>query len=427
MTLRRLARLLLGALVAAGTPYPAWSQPDSLIPPDSLPVKLVVTPALWGNVDAPVYLDFPSLARYKGPLALEEIKDGKPVPVACQMLENGRLYWILAGTTRPGSRRTYRLRAATPEASGLVVVASDGALLDVRIGDRLALRYHCAEVAAPSGASPLFARSAFIHPLCSPSGEILTQSRPPDHLHHMGLWNAWTHTRFEGREMDFWNLGAGQGTVRFKQVLKTWSGPVCGGFSVVQEHVDLKAPGGPVVALHEQLDVSVYPLPVSKGRTAYLLDYISHQKCATEYQLLLEKYRYGGLGYRARADWNKTNSHMLTSEGKTRDDANTTRCNWCDVAGKTAAGQSGILFMCDAKNARSPEAIRIWPTDMRPDQLFFNFCPVQEATQEDFPLRPGPTYTFHYRMLVYDGQLSAEEADAIWMSFNDFPRVQEVR
>lgn len=395
--------------------------------PDSLPMKLLVTPGLWGHVDTPVSLAVPGLLRYGGPLAMEEERDGKTIPTPCQLTDDGRLYWLLSGVTRPGTRRTYFLRAATPEVAPIVAVAGDGKYLDVSLGERLALRYHCAEIPPPSGASPLFARSAFIHPLCSPSGEVLTEIQPPDHLHHLGIFAPWTRTRFEGRQVDFWNLGAGQGTVRFKSVEKTWSGPVSGGFVVVQEHVDLSAPDGPKAALVESLEVVVYPLPAHGDRKAYLVDYISRQRCATSSELVLEKYRYGGFGYRARADWNSKNSRMLTSEGKTRADANTTRCRWCDVSGATGAGRSGILFMGAPQNARSPEPIRVWPLDNRPDQLFFNFCPVQEATQEEMRLAPGVTYTFHYRMLVYDGEIGAEEADQVWLSFNDTPQVQVVR
>src|SRR5690606_37263674 len=94
----------------------------------------------------------------------------------------------------------------------------------------------------PEGVDEIYSRSGFIHPLWTPEGEVLTRIQPPDHYHHYGIWNPWTSTMFEGREIDFWNLNKGQGTVRARQVITRTSGPVFGGFKALLDHVDLSAP-----------------------------------------------------------------------------------------------------------------------------------------------------------------------------------------
>ena len=44
----------------------------------------------------------------------------------------------------------------------------------------------------------------------TPHGQVLTRIQPPDHYHHYGIWNPWTHTLFENDTVDFWNIkGAG--------------------------------------------------------------------------------------------------------------------------------------------------------------------------------------------------------------------------
>jgi hypothetical protein len=134
------------------------------------------------------------------------------------------------------------------ESSGVGTIDDEGAL-QIQCGGQGVLQYYHVHASPPEGGDPPYTRSGFIHPLWSPAGEILTDIHPPDHLHHMGIWMPWTNTEFEGRKIDFWNLKAGKGTVRFKKFLSQTSGPVYGGFVARQEHVDLTAPAGEKVAL----------------------------------------------------------------------------------------------------------------------------------------------------------------------------------
>ena len=72
--------------------------------------------------------------------------------------------------------------------------------------------------------------------------------------HHYGIWNPWTKVKIGGREVDFWNLGEGQGTVRFAGIESIQSGDAWGGICVRHEHVDFKAPGGAQVVMEETRD-----------------------------------------------------------------------------------------------------------------------------------------------------------------------------
>jgi len=55
------------------------------------------------------------------------------------------------------------------------------------------------------------------------NGLLVTDDYPPNHLHHHGIWFPWTKTRFEGREVDFWNMGGKTGTVEFVAFGKSWN------------------------------------------------------------------------------------------------------------------------------------------------------------------------------------------------------------
>jgi hypothetical protein len=379
---------------------------------------IVVEAGKYARTDTLVSIELDGISVPSGSnLRLEEIKDSKRVPVPSQ-IEPGsppQLWWILSGTTKAGGKRIYELvQGPYVEATTVEVIRNDS-FLQFEIDNKKLLRYNHAIVPPPEGTRPLYARSGFIHPLWSPAGEVLTWIHPDDHLHHMGLWMPWTRTEFEGRDVDFWNLGKGQGTVRFVEFASMTSGAVYGGFRAIQEHVDLSAPGGEKVALNEELSVRVWNL--GRPNECWLLDYTSRQRCASSSPLYLLKYRYGGLGFRATNQWNENNSNYLTSEGKTRKDGHGTRARWCNVFGSTAKGPAGILFMSHPQNHEHPEPMRIWPEGY----VFFNFCPIQKA---DWTLLPGKDYIFKYRLCVYSGQLTVEQVERFWQDFANPPKIK---
>ncbi|MHC4159543.1 MAG: DUF6807 domain-containing protein [Planctomycetota bacterium] len=376
--------------------------------------KITVEAGEHTRIDTPVSVVLDGI-NYS-PLCLEEIKGSQRLPVSAQVesSDTRRLCWVLTGTTPAGAKRVYELLQGISVDTAAVKVIKDDSFLQLQIGDSEVLRYNHAPVPPPEGASPLYVRSGFIHPLWSPAGEVLTWMHPKDHMHHMGLWMPWTHTKFEGREIDFWNLGKGQGTVRFAEFASTTSGPVFGGFRAIQQHIDLSAPEGEKAALNEELDVRLWN--ADKSNEYWLLDYVSKQKCASSSPLYLLKHRYSGLGFRATSQWTEDNSNYLTSEGKTRKDGHATRARWCNVFGTTEKGPAGVVFMSHPQNYEHPEPMRIWPEG----HVFFNFCPIQKT---DWTLLPDKDYVLRYRLCIYSGKMNAEMAERFWQDFTHPPEV----
>lgn len=369
-----------------------------------------------------------ALPSHPGTLQLYETTGGHEVPVASQLEpgDPGHLAWILAGETRPGTVRTFALRAvAEPLAAAgrQVRVEDDGERLRLSVGDRPVLAYHYAHQPSPEGVDPIYGRSGFIHPLWSPEGEVLTRIQPRDHYHHYGIWNPWTRTRFEGRGIDFWNLGDRQGTVRAAGVAARTAGPVFGGIEALLRHVDLTAPEGEKVALDEQWEIRAWNAD-PEGKM-WLIDFTSTLNPATTAPLTIEAYRYQGFSLRATERWNDANATLRTSEGYDKRNANGTRARWVDVRGASdaAAGTSGILFMTHPANHNFPEQLRIWPTGMNEgvENVFVNFNPAQE---QDWELTPGNAYTLKYRMLVYDGALDTLQAERYWTDYAHPPTVE---
>jgi len=364
-----------------------------------------------------------------GALSVFEIVGETEIAVSCQ-LESGhsaKLWIMLSGETPRGTSRSFILRQ-DEQLGGTAPVQLQKLHGQLRLSskEQPILDYQYKTIYPPEGIDPLFRRSGFIHPLWSPDGQILSRIQPPDHYHHYGIWGPWTKTHIKGREVDFWNLLKGQGTVRFSAFLSEVEGSVYSGFKALQEHVDFGASGADQVAISEVLDVRVWN--PGKG-DIWLIDYTTTLNTPLDSGIMLDAYRYGGgIGYRAIEDWHKDNSSVLTSEKKDRLSADGTKARWCLVEGVSSSekGRSGILFMGHPSNRDFPEPMRVWPVDANGGRgdLYFEFCPIRH---KDWPLEKGMDYTLKYRLLVFDGSVPYEMAEQYWQGFAFPPRVEIIQ
>ncbi|MFX0555175.1 PmoA family protein [Maribacter sp. CXY002] len=277
----------------------------------------------------------------------------------------------------------------------------------------------------PKGADSIFKKSGYIHPIITPKGDTLTRINPPDHWHHYGVWGPWTHTRIDTTRVDFWNLVEGQGTVLFKDFNSIESGTVSASFSAAQEHIAFKIQPQPLVALNENLQVKLWGL---NRDDRYMLDYTSSFNTPLQNGILFEAYRYGGgLGMRFTERWHKDNCHVLTSEGEDRLTADGTNAKWAIVSGVSAdgTGTNGILFLSYPENRMHPEPMRVWPIDGNDGRgdMFFEFCPIRH---EEWQIEPNKNYELRYRMVVFEGELTKEEAEGYWQSFANPPQLEQI-
>lgn len=385
--------------------------------------RLTVEPAPRERNDVPVSASLDKITfRNDSTLQLFEVTSSGKVPVAFQVEHSARgrlIWWILKGRTPAGKERAFELASGKASATGMggITTALENGGLVIRAGGRPVLNYQYETVYPPQGVDTAFKRSGFIHPLWSPEGKVLTTIQPRDHYHHYGIWNPWTHTAFRGDTIDFWNLYQREGTVRFAGFSEKESGPVYGGFRARQEHV-AHPYGDKTVALNEVWDVRVFNL----GDGMWLWDFTTELNCATADPVTLLEYRYAGFGFRATEQWTNKNSSVLTSEGRTRKDADGSTAKWCIMKGEVDGSDAGILFMGYPSNYNFPEPLRIWPENANGGRgdMFFNFAPTKNM---DWELEPGKTYALRYRMLVFDGDLTAEQAEQTWQAFAHAPKV----
>ncbi|MEC3881049.1 PmoA family protein [Parapedobacter sp. 10938] len=290
------------------------------------------------------------------------------------------------------------------------VKGSDELVLSNPEGNPL-VTYRYTVKSPPPGVDAAYGRAGYIHPLQTISGKVLTHIQPPDHYHHYGLWNPWTHVEYKGEMYDLWNIGDKKGTVRFVKFNDIFEDREHAGFEAVHEHVIFDA-GQETVIMRENWRIVISQLDAN----SYAVDIRSTLVPMTDAPVVLKEYRYGGLGFRATPEWTNKNSDVLTSTGKTRKDADGSLERWTIMSGQLGESRGGVLFLSHPDNYNFPEPVRIWPVDAnggRGDQ-FFNFSPTKNM---DWLLEAGKTYTLQYRLVVFDGSLQAEEAERLWQSF----------
>jgi hypothetical protein len=396
--------------------------PVLLIAQDNNVLKFSINPD-EDLLNQPVSIDLSGVDYYRDSTFIELYRlDGKKKYLIASQLERDyidRLWFIPGKYVKKGENAVFEIHRVAGEKSVNVVIANrDPENIQIKSGDKEILSYRHALMEAPAGTDPLYRRyGGYIHPLKSPSGNILTNIQPPDHYHHYGIWNPWTLTYFEGREVDFWNLAKGLGTVKYAGTISTWSGELYGGFKVRHEHIDFSAPGEDKTAMNEIWEVRAWNVNLEK-QPIWLIDFVFTLSCATDSLVRLDAYRYGGgIGFRATAEWTSTNSSVLTSEGKTRRDADGSFARWCMITGETGMNHtSGIIFMSHPANRSHPEPMRVWPEDANNGRgdVFFEFCPIRH---KPWIFYPGQEYVLRYRLVVFEGTITSETADVLWNNY----------
>jgi hypothetical protein len=294
----------------------------------------------------------------------------------------------------------------TPLHASEVTAAREGQQVVVRSGKNEILRYQAEAGGLPRPELPeAYLRGGYIQSIHTPSGRRVTDDFPADHPHHHGVWSPWTKTIFEGRQPDFWNMGAKTGTVEFVALDTIWQKAGKAGFTARHRFVDLSA-GSPKVALWETWDIAV---SVADGR--HVIDFTSTQSCATDSPLILPEYHYGGFGFRGHGDWSRPgHCRYLSASGKNdRLELNTSREKWCWIGGPVDGETVGVAILCHPANDRFPQPVRA-----HPEHPFFCFAPQQLGEMQ---IAPGKNYVSRYRLVVADGELEAGQLDAAWEEF----------
>ncbi len=339
-------------------------------------------------------------------LELKQVRRRWPV----QIEFDGTASAVVAGPLEAATGKGTLVAAKSPAPEKGARAVQAGGRIELRLGDRLVAAYRTEGALPRPGIAEAFRRGGYLHPLLTPGGRQVTDDYPSNHLHHHGVWTAWTKTAFQGRTPDFWNMGDRKGRVEFVAVDEVWSGPVHAGFRARHRQVDLTATP-PVAVLDESWEVRLFNLGPELNRKLHLLELIFTQRCVTEAPLELPEYHYGGLGVRGNWAWNGAGaSRWLTSEGVADPiKGNATRARWCWLGGSLDGGVAGVAILGAADNFRAPEPVRLHPSEP-----FFCFAPSQGGP---WAIRPGQPHVARYRFVLTDGEPDFQLLNGLWDDF----------
>lgn len=379
--------------------FTAISHPETLLKIEAGDHDRIQTP-----VTVPIPADAPENPALK-------TADGKILPL--QLSDDGLATFILPGLAA-GKTAGFELLALENPAGDAASAQEKGGDVGFSVAGKPVTTFQGESTELPrKDIDPIFLRGGYLHPLLTPTGTVVTDDYPANHLHHHGVWSAWTNTVFQGRKTDFWNMGEGKGKVDCKGIEYSWSGPVFAGVEAENEFTDLTT-GEPIVALNERWTVKIYA--VNDANNPYnLVELISEQEMAGDDDLELPEYHYGGLGIRGLGAWDGAeNAGFLTSEGITnRDEANSKPARWIAMTGAAGAGKASIAILGHPKNFRAPQPLRVHPSEP-----FISFAPQVAGPMK---ISHGKTYRSEYRFVIFDGEPDKELLERLWNDYAEPP------
>jgi hypothetical protein len=340
----------------------------------------------------PVQGTAPASFRASGYRTLINRKTGKIYPL---QFENDSTFFFLLTDTIPAGTAA-RLKpsrlAGTPSDRKAWISGNDSVLTFFSAGSPV-LTYQIKEKAPPADSPSYYRRSGFIHPVYSPSGEILTDDFPSSHAHQHGVFQAWVNTGFRKHHLDCWNQQNKEGTVRHEQLISRRDGPVFGNLEVMLSHRSLTE--GEVLS-------ETWKIKVFAFTSFFLFELESVQRNTSTDTLFLRQYHYGGMAFRGSSQWDPFNEkkyrsrwQILTSEGLRDSAADQSHAAWVDAGGHLNGRLAGVTVFSDPENFRHPQPVRV-----HPKMPYWCFAPVIDGP---FSMPPGSVYRSRYLYYVHEG------------------------
>ena len=326
------------------------------------------------------------------------------------------LTMILPGRTPPETERRFEFDPSTAQRAESPWRFSDPSRgsLELKNADRGGFTYIIKPISDPKYPE-IPPRDAYLHPVYTPSGALITGDFMKSHPHHRGIFLAYTKTLTGELMPDFWNYHLGSGKIRFERLEGTSTGPVTAAFQASHRWEAV----GDGDVLKERWEVEVFDIP---GSPYWLFDLTSRQR-AIVYPIELIPYRYGGMAYRGPEPFYHGKIDVLTSEGLDRVSGDQKPARWVDLTGPVEEGSDrfgGAMILDHPSNPNHPTVARIHPTTLP----FFTYTPGHDTK---VTIGTATETVFRYRIVVHDGHPDAALNERLWRDFAAPPVVTIAR
>lgn len=238
-----------------------------------------------------------------------------------------------------------------------------------------------------------------VHPLCTPSGRVLSNAAPADHPWHFGLWST---IKFVNGE-NFWETYGEFGVLSTVDVATHTP-------DTTSATIDWIAPDGDAIALRETRTLRHVELDAH----AYAIDWTFALEPTVDTEFDRTPFTtwggYGGLTLRGAADW--TDTDLRVGDDERRDRVLGEPAPWCAVASDAAT----VAILDHPSNPRFPVP---WYGSNRADTYgegWANFLNAAFLWAGPMQCPAGAVLTRRHRVVVADGRLAtsrlAELADS---------------
>lgn len=345
----------------------------------------------------------------------------------------GQLWWLMP--PGPAGQRQFRLlrtdKATLPKLT--VQVDRQRKLVDVSDGSLSVLRYNQGTVPPPPEIvqryekkenPPLYyARGDYIHPICGPDGEPLTDDYSLDHPHHRGLCWAWPVVRWKGEVRDIWAvciLPPAKGGVWARPVSmkQAEAGPVLA--AIRAENVWKWGDNDPIV----REEVAIHAFRAQK-RCRYLDVEVRLTALVDDLSIGGRPHAsYGGLTFRTfpQFDGRKIDMHVDKAEAKPRR-------AWFHLTGNFPGGKglAGVALLESVANPDYPSYPRTKADN--PDHVpgeYPRWRSMQPAWPGDreVPLAKGKPLVLKHRLWIHPGLSDEATLTDVWTAYAEPAKVR---
>jgi hypothetical protein len=305
-----------------------------------------------------------------------------------------------------GEARTFNVVSVGGGVSERVSLTQGEESLEIALDDALVTRYHFARVKA----------RPFFYPLLAPNGVPLTRAYPlipdapdemRDHPHHRSLWIAFG----EVNEADNWSEEPGHGHTEHLRFEMRESGRVFGRFQTVSHWTT--ANHEPL--LSQDLTVTVW----ATSGDCRLLDF-DIQMRALDHDVVFGDTKEGGiLSVRVATPLDVdrtgtiTNSYGGIDEGETWGKA----AHWCDYSGVNDGERVGVAILDHPFSFRYPTHWHVRNYGLMTANPFGYSYYTQGAKSGRHVLSSGETLSFHYRLVLHNGDSETADIAAKYLDF----------
>jgi hypothetical protein len=254
----------------------------------------------------------------------------------------------------------------------------------------------------PPGVPADRARSSYIHPIWSPSGVMVTDDFPEDHLHHRGLSWMWPGVYIDKDTLDHWHIKGIK--TEFSRWLGKYVGPLCATLGVENEWIYKEKS-----VLKETVWIKAFKQ--TTNARAIDLSLTLEAKVPIKLQGKIEK-GYGGLCLRLAP---REEPAILSPRGWEAD-SDLEPLAWTDQSGLFTMKQqmAGIAIFQHSDNPDFPAG---WTL------RHYGFLGVAWPGMNKVELEPGNPVHMRFRIWVHDGDAVSANVNDAYQYFLSPPEI----